>query len=208
VRRFITRDRPGDRDLRKQIFGEALRCVQDSVPTSQAVERLIAIAGDNPTAFKEVGGGDRVLTRSEDGQAAIRLIGAAATTKTTRDEGAGRFLRHRRSPEESALGSVPVAEAFGPLAAEEPRLRDAEGEVERAAERARLEGKDEAGVRSVVDEIVARVTYYEPVIGQSAVNPKGLCSTKTALFVVVEHLYRVAGITAGDFNGRPGRPVL
>ena len=198
--RFITRDRPGDRELREQILEEALRCVRASVPTSQAVGQLVAIAGDNPTAFKGVGGRYRDLTRSEDGQAALRLISAAATTRATRDQGVGQFLHHRCSSQEATLGSVPLAEAFGLLATEEPKLRMAEVEVEKAAEEARLSGMDDAGVRSVVDGIVARVTYDEPVIGRSAQDPKGLCSTKTAMLVVVEHLYRVAGINAGDFN--------
>jgi hypothetical protein len=102
------------------------------------------------------------------------------------------FSFRRRSPEESALVQMPVAEAFALLAQEEPRLRDAETETADAAAKARLAGQGESGVRTAVDEVVGRVVLHDSVIGPSS---SGLCATRSALLVVTEQLYSVAGLS-------------
>ena len=165
------------------------------MPTSEAVERLVTLGGDNKLAFS---GGSRALTRTAEDRAVLKLLATASMVRENRNRvGARPFSFRRRSPEENALVHMPVAEAFALLIQEEPRLRAAETEAAEAATRARLAGQGDSGVRTAVDEVVSRVILHDSVIGPSA---SGLCATRSALLVVTEHLYSVAGLSSTNLD--------
>jgi hypothetical protein len=200
--RFVTRIRPGDRELQERIVAEARRCLESSTPTSQAVERLVVLAGDNQLAF---GGGtgrsQRDLARTDEGRAVLKLLALAFMTRERQTRvGVRPFSFHRRTPEEDALVHMPIAEAFDLLAQEEPRLRVAEAETTDAATKARQAGDGDAGVRAAVGEVVARTVVHDPLVGRSARDQSGLCASRSAVLVVTEHLYAVAGLSPIDLD--------
>jgi hypothetical protein len=193
----MTRIRPGDRELQERLLQEARLCIEDSIPTSEAVERLVAIAGGNKRAFRPLPDGTDLHT--DDGRAVVKLLVLASTTREDRTRvGVRRLSFHRPTPREEALIHMPVADAFDLLAQEEPRLRAAEIETADAAAEARAAGQGEAGVRSAVREVVIRTILHDSCIGRSARDQSGLCATPSAGLVVIEHFNAVAGLSQLD----------
>jgi hypothetical protein len=80
VGKFITRMRPGDRELGDRIVAEAHRLFESGAPTSEAISTLIAIAGDNPNSFM-AGKKTRGLNKSPEGRAILRLVGTASMVR-------------------------------------------------------------------------------------------------------------------------------
>jgi hypothetical protein len=200
--RFITRIRPGDRELQERLVQEARRCVVDSTPTSEAVEHLVALAGNNALAFRGLTGrSQRDLARTDEGRAILKLLGKASHTRDDRTRvGVRPFSFHRRSPEEDALVGIPVADAFELLAQEKPQLGVAEVEIADAASVARENGLSEADVKASVDEVLSRVLLNDLHVGGSEQQEGGVCATPTAVLVVTEHLYAVAGLNPVAFD--------
>jgi hypothetical protein len=194
---FITRSRPGDRELQERLLHEARRCIEDSIPTSEAVERILAIAGGSKRAFRHLPDGTDLQT--DEGRAVVELLVLASTTREDRSRVRVRPLSfHRPTPREEALIDMPIAEAFDILAQEEPRLRTAEIETADAAAEARATGEGESGVRSAVREVVVRTILHDSCIGRSASDQSGLCATPSAGLIVIEHLNAVAGLSPLD----------
>lgn len=81
VSKFISRMRPGDRELADRIFAEAHRLFESGVPASEAIGALIAIAGDNPNAFMMMGNNIRGLNKTPEGRAILRLVGTASLVR-------------------------------------------------------------------------------------------------------------------------------
>jgi hypothetical protein len=203
--RFITRVRPGDTELQERLFEEARRCYASEVPISEAVARLVEMAGDNPNAFIAIGGKDaRKILRTPEGQGIFRLIGLADSTRKNQNRvGVPRLLGHRRTPEERRLASMPVGDAFDLLAERDPQLREDAQDVVRAAETARSNGEDYPGVRRAVDEVVIRALR---ITGPPGINRTGLAGGGTAKQIAMTHLYELAGVNVIDFEsqGWPG----
>jgi hypothetical protein len=75
----ITRIRPGDQALWERMNAEAFSLCREYTPRPQAIAALIALAGDNPRAFKTIGGKrTRGLHRTPEGQEVLRLLADAA----------------------------------------------------------------------------------------------------------------------------------
>jgi hypothetical protein len=203
--RFITRVRPGDRELQGRLLAEARRCYASEVPISEAVPLLVEMAGDNPNAFQGIGGKDaRNLLRTPEGQAILRLIGLADSTRKNQNRvGVQRIVGKRRTPEEEHLASMPIGDAFDLLAERDPQLRENALDVVRAAEASRANGEDYAGVRRAVDEVVIRALR---ITGPPGGKQTGLAASGTANQVVVTRLYELAGVNVIDFDakGWPG----
>jgi hypothetical protein len=203
--RFITRLRPGDRELQERLVEEARSCYSSAVPMSEAVARLVELAGDNPNAFQGMGGKDaRDLVRTADGQAILRLIGLADSTRSSQNRvGVQRMVGQRRTPEEKRLASMPVDDGFNLLAERDPQLGETAQDVVRAAEDARINGEDHSGVRRAVDTVVDRAL---DMTGPSATVHSGLATRKTARQVVTTHLYEIADVNVLDIesNDWPG----
>ena len=106
-------------------MAEARRCYASEVPVSEAVALLVEMAGDNPNAFQGIGGKDsRNLLRTPEGQAVLRLIALADSTRRNQNRVAvARFVGQRRTPEEKRLASMPIGDAFDLLAERDPQLR-------------------------------------------------------------------------------------
>ena len=202
--RFIARVRPGDRELQERLLAEARRCYASEVPISHAVPLLVEMAGDNPSAFQGIGGKDsRNLRRTPEGQAVLQLIGLADSTRRNQNHGVQRIVGKSRTPEEEHLASMPVGDAFDLLAERDPQLRGDALDVVRAAEAARDNGEDYAGVRRAVDQVVIRALR---IAGPPDSKQTGLAASRTAKQVVVMHLYEIAGVNVSDFDakGWPG----
>ena len=136
--RFITRrEMERDRELLVRLVKEARRCYEDQVPKSETIALLVELAGDNPRAFRTIGGKDtRTLTRTSEGQAILKVLALAASTMNDRTRvGIPRAMGERRTPAEQDLASMPVDEAFSLLAQEEPALLEAAQDVLRERSR-------------------------------------------------------------------------
>jgi hypothetical protein len=177
---------------------EARSCYARGVPMSEAIARLVELAGDNPNAFQGGGRGIGDLFRTPEGQAIVRLIGLADLTR--RDQNPVSVVRRvgqRRTPEETSLASMPISDAFGVLAEQDPRLTEVALDVVDAAETARANGEDYSSVRHAVDTVVIRSIR---TIGQSTTVQSVLVSSETARQVVISHLYRIADVRALDIE--------
>ena len=84
VGKFITPRRRADRELSALLLAEAHRLYQSRTPYPMAIDRMIELAGSNPDAFRYIDGNFRELSSSAEGQAVIRLMGAADLTKRDR----------------------------------------------------------------------------------------------------------------------------
>jgi hypothetical protein len=123
---FITRVRPGDRERQELLVEEARCCYSAKVPLSDAVARLVELAGDNPNAFGGTiaGNGLRGHARTPEGQAISGLMSLAESTGRNQARvGVERVVGQRRTPEEAGLASKPVGESFNLLAEQDPRLK-------------------------------------------------------------------------------------
>jgi hypothetical protein len=184
---------------------EARRCYASEVPISEAVALLVEMERDNPNAFQGIGGKDsRHLLRTPEGQAVLRLIALADSTRRNQNRvGVARIVGQRRTPEEKRLASMPVGDAFDLLAERDPQLRGDALDVVRAAEAARDNGEDYAGVRRAVDEVVIRALR---ITGPPGSKQTGFAASGTAKQVVMMHLYEIAGVNVIDFDakGWPG----
>ena len=77
--KFITRMRPGDSALQDRIFAEAHRLYESGTPLSEAIRRLLEIAGDNPNAFRGfTKKNTQGLNRTPEDHAILRLVGTAS----------------------------------------------------------------------------------------------------------------------------------
>ena len=201
VGRFVTRIRPGDKELWDRLVEEARHLSEAGVPKAQAVEHLIEVAGDNPRAFSGIGGqSTRGLHRTPGGQAVLQLLLAAASEWKRRHGGrAPRVWGRKRTPtsEETALAAMPVADGFSVLARQEPRLLAIADEAIRIAESARSAGQDELSIRAVVLDIMLRIVATDPLVGPKARRHSGdadLVTTITATQVVWAYLASIAGV--------------
>jgi hypothetical protein len=163
VGRFITRIRPGDKELWDRLVDEARHLCETGVPKEQAVERLIEIAGDNPRAFAGIGKSTQALPRTPEGRAVLRLLHLATFVWTNRRRGGAPSVWGRRpTSEETALAAMPVAQGFSELAQQEPKLFAIANEVIGVAETARSGGQDESSIRTAVLDIMLRISTTDP----------------------------------------------
>jgi hypothetical protein len=202
--RLMTRLSAADRGLQERVVEEARRCCASEVPTSEAVVRLVELAGDNPHAFQGLGGrSTRELGRTPDGQAVVRLIGLAEASRRNRNRvGVRRVVGQSRTPEEVRLASMPVGDGFDLLAEQDPFLHAAARDVVHMAETARRNGEDPSGVRRAVDGLVVRALGSA---GRTDTVRSGLSASRTAKQVVATHLYELADVDvidvgSGDFR--------
>lgn len=161
---------------------------------SEAVARLVEMAGHNPNAFRGIGGKDaKSLLRTPEGQQVFRLIGLADSTRRDKDRvGVRQVVGQKRSPEEEHLASMPIEDAFDLLAERDPQLLPAAQDVIRAAEAARKNDEGYAGVRRAVDAVV--------VSALRRTSQSGLATSRSARQVVIGHLYEIAGVNVIDFQ--------
>jgi hypothetical protein len=202
VGRFVTRIRPGDKELWVRLVEEARHLSESGAPKAQAVRQLIEVAGDNPRAVSGIGGqSTRGLSRTPEGRAVQQLLHAAAREWTNRQRrGAPRVWGRRPRPTsaETALAALPVADGFNLLSQQEPRLPAIADEVIRIAHTARSAGQDEPSIRTAVLDIMLRITAADPLVGPKAARHSKdahLVATLTAAQVVWAHLTSVAGVS-------------
>jgi hypothetical protein len=199
VGRFITRIRPGDKELWDRLVEEASRLCETEAPNPAAVAHLLKIAGDNPRAFGGIGGkSTRGLSGTSEGKAVLRLLGtAAAERKLQTRVGVPRVIGRRRTAEEKLLAAMPVTQGFALLAEEEPRLLLIAVEALQAAEAGRAAGEVESVCRASIFDIYTRITATDPIIGPSASSATtgGLITTSTAVQVVWAHLASITGVS-------------
>ena len=198
VGKFITRIRPGDKELWDRLVEESRRLCETETSKSQAVAYLLEVAGDNPRAFGGIGGkSTRGLSRTSEGHAVLRLLGTAAAERELRTRvGVPRIIGRRRSTEEKALAAMPVAEGFSLLAQEEPRLLLIADEALHVAEAGRSAGEDEPVVRASVFDVYTRIVATEPMVGPNASEVGGgLVATSTAAQVVWAYLASITGVS-------------
>jgi hypothetical protein len=202
VGRFLTRIRPGDKELWDRLVEEARHLSASGVPKTQAAKDLIEIAGENPRAFGGIGGqSTRGLSRSPEGRAALQLLHAAASEWTRRRRGGAPRVwgrRRRLTSEETALAALPADEGFNLLAQQEPRLLAIADEAIRVAESARLDGQDGASTRTAVLDIMLRIVATDPLTGPKASRyskDADLVATLTAAQVVWAHLASITGVS-------------
>jgi hypothetical protein len=100
VVKFITRVRPGDRELQDRILAEAGRLSASGTQQPEAVSLLLEIAGDNPNAFNVNARGSN---RTPEGQAVLRLVGTASMTRAESYRVGVPLTVGRHSTEEKAL---------------------------------------------------------------------------------------------------------
>jgi hypothetical protein len=90
VGKFVTRRRGGDAALQADILAEARRQYQSGAGLSEAISRLLVMAGDNPNAFNCFSlGNSRQLSRTFEGRAIVRLVGTASLDRNSPDPSRG-----------------------------------------------------------------------------------------------------------------------
>ena len=201
--KFITRIRPGDKELWDRLVEEARRLCETDTPRPQAVAHLLDIAGDNPRAFLDIGGkSTRGLSGTSEGKAVLRLLGKAAAEGTLRSRvGVPRVIGRRRTPEEKVLAAMPVTEGFALLAQQEPMLLMVADEALRIARSARADGDDESSIRASIFDIFTRIATTDPIVGRYASKGAGgLVATDTATHVVWAYLATITGVSRLDLR--------
>jgi hypothetical protein len=90
VGKFVTRRRRGDAALQADILAEARRLYESGAGLSEAICRLLVMAGDNPNAFNCFSIGiSRQLNRTSEGRAIMRLVGTASLDRDSPDPSRG-----------------------------------------------------------------------------------------------------------------------
>jgi hypothetical protein len=90
VGKFVTRRGPSDVALQADILAEARRLYESGAGLSEAISRLLVMAGDNPNAFNCFSiRNSRQLNRTSEGRAMMRLVGAASLDRDSPDPNRG-----------------------------------------------------------------------------------------------------------------------
>jgi hypothetical protein len=200
VGRFITRLRPGDTELQDQIWAEAHRLYQAKTPLMEAVSSLIEMAGDNPNAFSWTKRNIKGLNRTTDGQAVLGLVGMASTERDASHRTGVRLTLGRHSSEEKSLASMPIADAFGVLAKNEPRLLDALAAARQLAIDHRGDGDGGVALREALSQLITHVIYVDRFVGNRYENDASVVATEAAARVVYEHLAASAGVDTRHYR--------
>jgi hypothetical protein len=202
--KFITRMRPGDAALQRWIFAEAHRLYEAKSPLSQAIRRLLDIAGDNPNAFRGfTGKNTKGLNRTSEGRAILNLVGMASAERDHSDRVGVMLPSLRRySAEEKALAAMPIAESFRLLSNQDPRLLDAEAKARRLADDHSGDSDGGAALRRAIAHLVTEV--LAPLAHKSA-ERNGLSSADLVVHsVVAEYLGRFGRTDAYPYKARAG----
>jgi hypothetical protein len=201
--KFITRMRPGDAALQDQIFAEAHRLYGTKTPLSLALRRLLEIARDNPNAFRGfTGKNTKGLNRTPEGRAILRLVGTASAERDhSHRVGVTVPSLRRYSAEEKALAAMPLAEGFGLLSNQDPRLLEAEATARRLADHHSGDA-DGAGLREALEHLTAQV--LAPLAHKRAEH-NGLSSGDLVFVsVVAEYLGSFGRTGAYPYKARAG----
>jgi hypothetical protein len=194
VGKFITWLRPGDSALQDQIFAEAHRLYATGTPLSEAIKRLLEMAGDNPNVFRVITKRNtQGLNRTAEGQAVLRLIAIASIERDESHRTGVPLTLGRHSTDEKALAAMPVADAFQLLAKEEPRLLVAEADARRLADNHSHDVDDGAALEEALGRLIVQVVMSDGLVGKKGDNPGSILATQPAVFVVAEHLAISAG---------------
>lgn len=181
--------RAGDAALQDRVYFEARHLYDTQTPLSEAIRRLLEIAGENPNAF---GGSHKKATQGlkvSEAQTVLRLVSTASMERDdARRVGVKLGSLRRYSAEEKALAAMPVAESFRFLSNKDPRLLDAEAKARQLTDDHRGDADGGGSLQKAVDLLLAQVLTVDPAAYKKARSNGSVLASLVAARVIAEYL--------------------